>query len=336
MENGIQNETFKQSKKKKKLFVVATIGITVGLCVLVKLLSPACNGAVIDGVRYLTETNETYAYCSSEFNASGDIEILPSIDGTPVKNVQVGSYSASTHITSISFPDSVEYIDGFNLCTSLEKIEFPNNDFSFYGSFSDCISLRSVNIPDTWSYMPSFENCASLTSINIPYGVTEIGDRTFSGCSSLTSIEIPDSVTMIGESAFSGCTSLTSVNIPDGVTTIEAGTFSNCTSLSSITIPDGVTELDGDIFGVGAFTGCTSLASVRIPDSVTDIGAFTFADCTSLTSVYIPDSVTYLDGTAFSLCDQLTSVSVPSYTDISISSFYTDEAYTWMTAVDRR
>ena len=120
----------------------------------------------------------------------------------------------------------------------------------------------------------AFFKCISLTSINIPDSVTSIGDCAFNACESLTNINIPNSVTSIGAGAFRGCISLANINIPDGVTSIGDWAFNACESLTSIIIPDSVTSI-----GAGAFDSCDSLKSINIPDGVTSIENDAFSGC---------------------------------------------------------
>ena len=128
----------------------------------------------------------------------------------------------------------------------------------------------------------SFSACVNLQSISIPDSVTSIGFGAFSYCDSLQSINIPNSVANIVNYAFHGCKSLQSVIIPDSVTSIGGGAFMYCESLQSITIPDSVTSI-----GEHAFKGCKSLQSVTIPDSVTEIGYSAFLSCGLLKIIYI-------------------------------------------------
>ena len=103
----------------------------------------------------------------------------------------------------------------------------------------------------------AFEDCISLASVNIPNSVTKIGVTAFYNCTSLASVNIPNSVTKIGMWAFDHCTSLASVNIPNSVTTIEEGAFYNCSSLASVNIGESVTTIGG-----GAFDDCDAITSV--------------------------------------------------------------------------
>ena len=187
-------------------------------------------------------------------------------------------------------------------------------------AFFKCISLTSINIPDSVTSIGAgaFNACESLTNINIPNSVTSIGAGAFNACESLTNINIPNSVTSIGAGAFRGCISLANINIPDGVTSIGAGAFRGCISLANINIPDGVTSI-----GDWAFNACESLTSIIIPDSVTSIGAGAFDSCDSLKSINIPDGVTSIENDAFSNCFGLKSIYIPkSVISIGTGAFF--------------
>ena len=146
------------------------------------------------------------------------------------------------------------------------------------GAFGGNSTLLSVSMPsvvtvDDWA----FSECTSLKSIEMP-SVKTIGKSAFDGNSLLESVKMPVAVT-IGPQAFYGCSSLKSVEMPSAKA-IDNQAFSNCDYLSSVSIP--VVETIGEL----TFEQCKSLLSVDIPGSVTAIGDYAFAGCTSLSEVY--------------------------------------------------
>lgn len=99
-----------------------------------------------------------------------------------VKKIGFAAF-ASSEITSVKFPKSLEIID----------------DYAFRDT-----KLSSVTIPATVSKIGegAFDSCESLKSVTLSEGLTTIGEGCFLNCSSLTSVTIPDSVENIGEESF--------------------------------------------------------------------------------------------------------------------------------------
>ena len=194
--------------------------------------------------------------------------------GEKVTYINLGIFSGSTSLTSVTIPESVNEINAFD----------------------DCTSLTSVTIPESVTWIGGFNGCTSLTSIDIPEGVTSLSG--FSGCTSLTSVTIPESVTSLH--GFRDCTSLTSVTIPEGVTSLSA--FSGCTGLETV-------NFNATDCGLGysfPFNGCTNLSTIKIGQGVT-LASYIFSECTNLTSLIIPYKVVISDS-AFEGCTNLSDI----------------------------
>ena len=209
------------------------------------------------------------------------------------------------------------------------------------GTFSSCINLESVLLPESLVKIgqDAFCSCSSLTNITIPESVTSIGGYAFSGCSSLTNITISEGVTSIGYCSFASCSSLTNITIPNSVTSIEVWSFYECSRLTNINVEkenSNYSSIDGILFnkaqtviikypegkkgtsyeipngvtsiGEWSFSYCSSLTNITIPNGVTSIGERAFSDCSSLTNITIPESVTSIGGRAFSDCSSLTNI----------------------------
>ena len=167
----------------------------------------------------------------------------------------------------------------------------------------------------------AFAGCISLTSVNIPNSVTNIGNYAFSGCSGLTSVTIPNSVTSIGREAFSNCHGLTSIYIPNSITSIGKDAFSGCDCLTGVYI-NNVGEWCKIIFDNSysnplrcahkLFINGEEIRDLVIPNGVTSIGDYSFCGCSCITSVTIPNNVTAIREGAFYGCSGLTSVTIGS------------------------
>ena len=253
-----------------------------------------------------------------------------------------GAFSYCTALTSIEIPASVETIgaSAFKGCSKLATVTFEKesqlktigggySEPNYYGVFSDCTALTSIEIPASVETIEAaaFKGCSSLATVTFENGsqLKTIGGGSyssgaFSDCTALTSIEIPASVETIEAAAFKDCSSLATVTFENGsqLKTIGGGNshsyyygaFSYCSSLTSIEIPASVETIKAS-----AFKGCSSLATVTFENGSqlkTIEGGYpssgTFADCTALTSIEIPASVETIEAAAFIFCSSLATV----------------------------
>ena len=100
-------------------------------------------------------------------------------------------------------------------------------------------SIQTIEIPSVSSIGEyAFSNCISLKSVTIPNSVTGIGNYAFANCIGLTSVTIGNNVTSIGYSTFTDCTNLTSVTIPNSVISMTYSTFMRCRNLENVTFEE--------------------------------------------------------------------------------------------------
>ena len=256
----------------------------------------------------------------------------------PANATTIGNsaFEQCASLISIDIPANVETIGTavFWGCSSLTTVTFEKGSqlktigggSSYYGAFSDCTALTSIEIPASVETIEAaaFKGCSSLATVTFENGsqLKTIGGGSyssgaFSDCTALTSIEIPASVETIEAAAFKGCSSLATVTFENGsqLKTIgggsySSGAFSDCTALTSIEIPASVETIEAS-----AFKGCSSLATVTFENGSqlkTIEGGYpssgTFADCTALTSIEIPASVETIEAAAFKGCSSLATV----------------------------
>ena len=259
-----------------------------------------------------------------------------------------GAFADCTALTSIEIPASVETIEAaaFMRCSKLATVTFEKGsqlktiggDYSsyYYGVFSDCTALKSIEIPASVETIEAaaFMGCSSLATVTFEKGsqLKTIGGGyssyypnyygAFADCTALTSIEIPASVETIEAAAFMRCSKLATVTFEKGsqLKTIGGdyssyyyGVFSDCTALKSIEIPASVETIEA-----AAFKGCSSLATVTFEkgSQLKTIGGGyyyhyyygVFSDCTALKSIEIPASVETIEAAAFKGCSSLATV----------------------------
>ena len=242
-------------------------------------------------------------------------------------------------LRSVVIPTNVTTVgySAFKRCSSLTTVTFEKEsqlktiggDY-YYGAFSDCTALTSIEIPASVETIgnTAFSDCSSLATVTFEKGsrLKTIGNNAYYRCTSLTSIEIPASVETIEKKAFMHCSSLATVTFEKGsqLKTIAGdsydGAFSDCTALTSIEIPASVETIEAT-----AFKRCSKLATVTFEkgsqlktigggySSSSHFGTYSdyygaFSDCSSLTSIEIPASVETIEATAFSDCSKLATV----------------------------
>lgn len=248
-------------------------------------------------------------------NIKNSMPNLVSIDmsGLDLKSIPNDMFWERKAMLSIILPDNVEAIGAytFHNCINLESIVLPeglkriesgstsawinNQHYGTAGSFSGCLSLKSILFPST---------------------LEGVGNYAFYGCNRLQKAEFKEGTTSIGSFAFANCTSLNDIILPNTLVSISEGAFSGCSNLRKITIPDGVTSLgsryESSSYNYGVFESCYSLRQVILPRGLKEICQRTFYGCSSLTTMDIPEGVTFIGRDAFNGCSNLLSVSMPS------------------------
>jgi hypothetical protein len=177
-----------------------------------------------------------------EYNGRGGaVNIPPTIGGLSVIAIEAGAFQNNTTVTSLTLPNSVRRIDGFQGMTKLTTVVLG-------------------------------------TGTNAGTGITVIPPNAFNGCTALTSVTIPLSVTMIQANAFRGCTALRNITIPASMTDIGTYAFRDCTSLATVTV---MRESSGSSTGTrlghtNVFNGTHANLVIRVP--VNSVNAYKAAE----------------------------------------------------------
>ena len=193
--------------------------------------------------------DHTYYYLIGIGNYSlGDLVIPESYNDKPVLGIERHAFSSCQTITSVTIPDTIEFMD----------------DHAFYC----CQNLTSVIIGDGIEILAQgvFNGCTKVSYISIGQSVRIIGDGAFAGCEFVTSVIIPDSVTEISDAAFTDCFALKTVVVGKSVEGIGRHAFSNCPSLTDIYIPK---SLEG--MGDNVFYYCDNLTNIYYQGSESDM-----------------------------------------------------------------
>ena len=221
-------------------------------------------------------------------------------------------FKGCTGLTGVIFPDTVEYISGFENCQNLTRVRWSAGLKKIKLGAFDGTALETLVLPEGVEMLENaFQNCTRLKSVSLPSTLTKIGNSSgvppFSGCHSLESIEIaegnevyasdgncimrkadntlvfgckaskiPSYTEHIGNHAFRD-SGAESIALPEGVTSIEDSAFAHNDRLKEITLPQSLTSI-----GKYAFLWCAALGKIAIPDGVTSVGDNAFSTCVSL------------------------------------------------------
>lgn len=239
-------------------------------------------------------------------NSKDIIEL--SLPGT-IHQISWKAFSNCTKLQKLRLNEGIESVVGFNGCTSLHEIEFPQSLRTIGGeAFSDCTSLRHITLPNSLQLISgkAFKGCTSLSELTLPDSLHDIGSQVFNKCKSLSLIKINESnpyLSTDGKAIFNKDGSilytaipLTKYVVPSTVKTLKDYAFHSQTDLASITLNEG-------LLGIGYFSfgECTSLHTITLPSSLSKLPLNSgLSTCYSLESILVDKRNTHYssDGTA--------------------------------------
>ena len=270
--------------------------------------------------------------------AQGKLIIPSFFDGKAV--VRAKGFNNCTGLTGVIFPDTVEYISGFENCQNLTRVRWSAGLKKIKLGAFDGTALETLVLPEGVEILENaFKNCTELKSVSLPSTLTKIGNSygvpPFSGCHSLESIEIaegnevyasdgncimrkadntlvlglkaskiPSYTEHIGSHAFRD-SGAESIALPEGVTSIGDYAFAHNDRLKEITLPQSLTSI-----GKAVFFWCTALGKIAIPDGVTELPYGLFAWCTELKEVALGAKTEKIDTSVFRLCGKLERITI--------------------------
>lgn len=154
--------------------------------------------------------------------------IPSSADGTdnPVIGIYYTNPDENGHPTKVKISgwinpggDFANIFASNNIKLYIKEVEFINCNFALLAAnaFNGCLSLATINLPDSLTSIGSYSfSYSPLTTIILPSNLISIGNNAFQSCDRLTTIHIPSNVTSIGNNLFMYCPSLKEVTLGDG------------------------------------------------------------------------------------------------------------------------
>lgn len=182
-----------------------------------------------------------------------------------------GLFAHCSHLKHIILPSDVIKIekDAFTDCTSLKEIEIPASVNQLLPS-SGCTALETILVSKANTQYSSLDgvlfNGKGTEIIWFPMG--KQGDYT-----------LPSTLTSIGDYAFKEC-NITRFNFPESMTEIGQGALMN-SKVEEVSLPAQLKQIP-----TGTFQGCTRLKVVRLGKKTELISDYVFDGC-PLTDLYV-------------------------------------------------
>ena len=270
------------------------------------------------------------------------------------------AFAGQNGIRKLIIPASVTVIEAsaFEFCRSLETVEFAEGSLLTEigkNAFSDCYSLKSINLPEGLAAMGmyAFQNNISLKEIVLPSTLSNIGNYAFKNCVALEKVNVPVLVSATGYTAsslFQGCTSLKDVTFSEDTYWIPSTIFDGCTALTTVTFPATITEISnankmfknsglqsidlGGLTEIPNYMFCDSkeLTTVNL-SKITTIGTYAFQNCAKLVNVDL-SKVLSIGNYAFSGCSALEEADLSNATTLGTYVFRNNVALKHVTLND--
>ena len=233
-----------------------------------------------------------------------------------VTTIGYAAFYRSLNISSVTIPSSVVNLEqyAFRLMPNLTSVTFEEeSQVKVFGylAFYENPKLTVVTLPKSLATLGnSFSKCLALETINVPDGsqLETIAANAFSSSDNLTNFNFLGSCKLknIGVNAFADKTKLKAFHFPASVTSIGTNAFGNTPAMETVTFADNSTII---AFGEGAFAN-SGIKSIKIPAGVKSIAKEAFKNCNVLEKVTVPAGCTNIDPQAFKFDSKLADIEV--------------------------
>lgn len=239
-------------------------------------------------------------------------------------------------IQEVQLPNTLKIIgkEVFNNCTSLERIELPENlEKIGENAFAFC-NLKELNLPKSvkeigefafgsnelreveWLGTISYGSCVysgnNISKVTFSEDLRELPAGYMEGCN-LKRAVFPKNITKIPASAF-GEAKVKEVVLPDTVKKIEDGGFAYA-QIEKLILNKGL-----EYIGDGAFYGA-EIDEIIIPDTVKSFGDEVFSFCKAK-KIVLPQNIKKIPSSMFADCEKLESIVIPKeVTELNINAF---------------
>lgn len=173
---------------------------------------------------FLDEDDSVYLY---GYNGTDTNLVIPdTLDGLPVKTIELTKFNTKIDYNSITFPKTAEKI-AFNQNLNCKSfVVDPENE--------KYVSVDGVIFSKNMVNLVKYPNTKEDKAYVVPHTVLIIDSLAFSDNQKLEKVVFDGIVKSIGSGAFSGCINLKTVsNLPIDYNTIEVGVFDGCDNIDS-------------------------------------------------------------------------------------------------------
>ena len=284
------------------LFALASASIVVGL-----VAAPSISHAVTNGGLTFSDINgEAWELQGCDGACPSVIVIPSSVDGKPVTGITTSIFYATSDITRVVIPASIENIGQYPFnYSSLQEIVIDPTSPHFK-------VIDNVLLTKDGTEVVGYPPGATATSLTIPSGVTKIRAGALTG-NAVVSVSLPSSLQEIGTNGFN-LAAMPTIELPVSLSTIGYDAFG--ATLTAFTVAAGNTTFsasDGVLFRGSAlvrYPPARTATEYSVPSGTVRIEEEAFRYASYLDSLVFPASLSVLADNALNGIPNLASIAV--------------------------